>query len=173
MADGYARASGKPGVALVVPGVGLYNAASRRRGVRLDQRIFTRRADTSRRRPNSTRRNRQEPWGRSRNRRPARRGAFRDQVAAAGVETARGPGCRVRGVQADAHRPPASSPNLACRSYMPAGEWRAPTRRRHSSSSPRRRIFPSLPPVAARAPFRTTIPCRTAPDSALAGRDRR
>ena len=27
-ADGYARASGKPGVALVVPGVGLYNAAS-------------------------------------------------------------------------------------------------------------------------------------------------
>ena len=28
MADGYARASGKPGVALVVPGAGLYNAAS-------------------------------------------------------------------------------------------------------------------------------------------------
>ena len=28
MADGYARASGKLGVALVVPGVGLYNAAS-------------------------------------------------------------------------------------------------------------------------------------------------
>ena len=28
MADGYARASGKPGIALVVPGVGLYNAAS-------------------------------------------------------------------------------------------------------------------------------------------------
>ena len=28
MADGYARASGDPGVALVVPGVGLYNAAS-------------------------------------------------------------------------------------------------------------------------------------------------
>ncbi len=28
MADGYARASGKPGVALVVPGVGLYNSAS-------------------------------------------------------------------------------------------------------------------------------------------------
>lgn len=28
MADGYARASGKPGVALVVPGVGVYNAAS-------------------------------------------------------------------------------------------------------------------------------------------------
>lgn len=28
MADGYARVSGKPGVALVVPGVGLYNAAS-------------------------------------------------------------------------------------------------------------------------------------------------
>ena len=28
MADGYARASGKPGVALVVPGTGLYNAAS-------------------------------------------------------------------------------------------------------------------------------------------------
>ena len=28
MADGYARGSGKPGVALVVPGVGLYNAAS-------------------------------------------------------------------------------------------------------------------------------------------------
>ncbi len=28
MADGYARASGKPGVALVVQGVGLYNAAS-------------------------------------------------------------------------------------------------------------------------------------------------
>ncbi len=28
MADGYARASGKPGVALVVPGVGLYNASS-------------------------------------------------------------------------------------------------------------------------------------------------
>ena len=28
MADGYARASGRPGVALVVPGVGLYNAAS-------------------------------------------------------------------------------------------------------------------------------------------------
>ncbi len=27
MADGYARASGKPGVALVVPGAGLYNAA--------------------------------------------------------------------------------------------------------------------------------------------------
>ena len=28
MADGYARASGKPGVAVVVPGVGIYNAAS-------------------------------------------------------------------------------------------------------------------------------------------------
>ena len=28
MADGYGRASGKPGVALVVPGVGVYNAAS-------------------------------------------------------------------------------------------------------------------------------------------------
>ncbi len=28
MADGYARASGKPGIALVVPGAGLYNAAS-------------------------------------------------------------------------------------------------------------------------------------------------
>ena len=28
MADGYARASGEPGVAMVVPGVGLYNAAS-------------------------------------------------------------------------------------------------------------------------------------------------
>ena len=28
MADGYARASGKPGVALVVPGVGICNAAS-------------------------------------------------------------------------------------------------------------------------------------------------
>ena len=28
MADGYARASGRPGVALVVPGVGLYNSAS-------------------------------------------------------------------------------------------------------------------------------------------------
>lgn len=28
MADGYARASGRPGVALVVPGVGVYNAAS-------------------------------------------------------------------------------------------------------------------------------------------------
>ena len=28
MADGYARVSGKPGVVLVVPGVGLYNAAS-------------------------------------------------------------------------------------------------------------------------------------------------
>ena len=28
MADGYARASGEPGVALVVPGAGLYNAAS-------------------------------------------------------------------------------------------------------------------------------------------------
>ena len=28
MADGYSRASGKPGAALVVPGVGLYNAAS-------------------------------------------------------------------------------------------------------------------------------------------------
>ena len=28
MADGYARASGKPGVALVVPGAGLYNSAA-------------------------------------------------------------------------------------------------------------------------------------------------
>ena len=28
MADGYARTSGKPGVVMVVPGVGLYNAAS-------------------------------------------------------------------------------------------------------------------------------------------------
>ena len=28
MADGYARASGKPGVVLVVPGAGVYNAAS-------------------------------------------------------------------------------------------------------------------------------------------------
>ena len=28
MADGYARASGKPGVALVVPGAGIYNAAA-------------------------------------------------------------------------------------------------------------------------------------------------
>ena len=28
LADGYARASGKPGVALIVPSVGLYHAAS-------------------------------------------------------------------------------------------------------------------------------------------------
>ena len=28
MADGYSRASGKPGVALVIPGTGVYNAAS-------------------------------------------------------------------------------------------------------------------------------------------------
>ena len=28
MADGYARASGKPGVVLLVPGAGVYNAAS-------------------------------------------------------------------------------------------------------------------------------------------------
>ena len=28
MADGYARAAGRPGVACVVPGVGVYNAAS-------------------------------------------------------------------------------------------------------------------------------------------------
>ena len=28
MADGYARASGRPGVAMVVPGVGVYNAAA-------------------------------------------------------------------------------------------------------------------------------------------------
>src|SRR5581483_1144250 len=28
MADGYARATGRPGVAMVVPGVGVYNAAS-------------------------------------------------------------------------------------------------------------------------------------------------
>ena len=28
MADGYARAGGRPGVAMVVPGVGVYNAAS-------------------------------------------------------------------------------------------------------------------------------------------------
>ena len=34
MADGYARASGKPGVALVVPGVGLYNAARPGHGIR-------------------------------------------------------------------------------------------------------------------------------------------
>ena len=28
MADGYARSAGKPGVAMVVPGVGVYNAAA-------------------------------------------------------------------------------------------------------------------------------------------------
>ena len=39
MADGYARAAGKPGVALVVPGVGLYNAASGLAATRRPDRV--------------------------------------------------------------------------------------------------------------------------------------
>ena len=76
MADGYARASGKPGVALVVPGVGLYNAAS---GIatayarsspvlviagQIPQGLY-----------------RQESGRRSRDRGPAGHSAIRDQVA--------------------------------------------------------------------------------------------
>ena len=54
MADGYARATGKPSVAVVVPGVGLYNAGS---GIATGVRSFIARFATRRR--GATRPNRQ------------------------------------------------------------------------------------------------------------------
>ena len=60
MADGYARASGKPGVALVVPGTGLYNAAA---GLATAYAPLLARAPHCR--PGSARPDRQEPRGRS------------------------------------------------------------------------------------------------------------
>ena len=60
MADGYSRASGKPGVALVVPGVGLYNAASG-----LATAYSRSISHPGHRRPGSSRDDRQGPWRRS------------------------------------------------------------------------------------------------------------
>ena len=100
MADGYARASGKPGVALVVPGAGLYNAASG-----LTNAYSPVLPSTYYRGPNPARCNRQEPRRGPRSRRPVRHGAFRDQVAAAGIQAPGGAGYRVRSVPADTNRP--------------------------------------------------------------------
>ena len=76
MAGGYARASGKPGVVLVVPGAGAYNAASglatayaRSSPVLLIAGQIPPRPD------------RPEPWGLPRSRGPVRHAALGDQVA--------------------------------------------------------------------------------------------
>ena len=103
MADGYARASGKPGVALVVPGVGLY-----KRGVRADECVLTIFARASHSGPGAAGRDGQEPWCGPRSRRPTGHGTVGNQVAKAGAQAPGSAGCRVRGVQADAYRPPPS-----------------------------------------------------------------
>ena len=99
MADGYARASGRPGVALVVPGVGPVQLC-----VGIDQCVFALLAGAADSGPDPPRRHRKGPRGRSRNREPVRGSEFRYQVAAAGVKAEGSPGGRVRSVQADAHR---------------------------------------------------------------------
>ena len=124
MADGYARASGKPGVALVVPGVGLYNAAS---GIatayarsspvlviagQIPQGLY-----------------RQESGRRSRDRGPAGHGAIRDQVAESCSYAQGYPLRGVRSVQTDAQWPLPSSP-----SRNPARGWGG-TRRRSATKS--------------------------------------
>ena len=85
MADGYSRASGKPGVALVVPGAGVYNAASG---------VATAYARSSPMLLIAC----QIPGGKSartsghpRSLRPGRRNEPRHQVAAAGAQATRGP----------------------------------------------------------------------------------
>ena len=98
MADGYARASGKPGVALVVPGVGIFNAASglvnaysRSTPVLLIAGQIPRGA-----------------MGKGRGavhevEDQASAIRLRNQVATAGVQAKRGAGGCLRGIQADAH----------------------------------------------------------------------
>ena len=84
MADGYSRASGKPGVALVVPGAGVYNAAS---GVATAYARSSPMLLIAGQIPRGG--NRQEPRGHPRSLRPGRRDEPRDQVAAAGAQAPR------------------------------------------------------------------------------------
>ena len=81
MADGYARASGKPGVALVVPGVGLYNAA-----LRPGHGIRSLLARARHRRSGAAGRHRQKCRRGARGAGPGRHGALRDEMAAGGDE---------------------------------------------------------------------------------------
>jgi len=80
MADGYARASGEPAAALVVPGAGLYNAAS---GLAT---AYSRATPALLVAGEIPRGHRQEHRSRARGRRPGRHGALRCQVAATGVQ---------------------------------------------------------------------------------------
>ena len=133
MADGYARATGKPGVALVVPGAGLYNAApgltnaySRSTPVLLIAGQIPRGAIG--RNLGAVHEIADQP------------GTVRSVTkwAAAGAQTAGSTRCRVRGVQADAHRPPTSrSDRDAARGRSGAGGGRA------AESRPYSRIVPS------------------------------
>ena len=105
MADGYARVSGKPGVVLVVPGAGVYNAASG---------LATAYARSS---PVLAIVVGQVPRDRIGKNlgaaitkildQPVHRGAPRDQVAATGAQAAGDTGSSVRGVQTVAYRPAA------------------------------------------------------------------
>lgn len=106
MADGYARASGKPGVALVVPGVGLYNAAS---GIATAYDRSSPVLVIAGQIPRGL--YKQEPGRRSRDREPAGHGAIRNQVAASCSYAQGYPLRRVRSVQTDAQRPLPSSPS--------------------------------------------------------------
>ena len=103
LADGYARGGGRPGVAFVVPGVGVYNAG---RGARHRvRRVVAGGAD---RRPDQPRRDRQGPRAAARDRRPARPRAPHHVVAAARAHRRRDPRHRARGVRARAARPAAA-----------------------------------------------------------------
>ena len=80
MADGYARASGKPGVALVVPGAGGYNAAF---GLATLLPLL---AHAPHCQPDPPWPDRQEPWGYTRSLRPVRHNEPHHQVAATGTQ---------------------------------------------------------------------------------------
>ena len=106
MADGYARASGKPGVALVVPGTGVYNAASGLATAYARSSPVS--ADCG---PDTAGPDRQGPGDVSRGRRPGGHAVPGDEVAAAGAQTAGSPRRGAGGVPADAHRPSTPRPH--------------------------------------------------------------
>ena len=103
MADGYARASGKPGVALVVPGVGIYNAASGlATAYARSSPVLCLAGQIPRHQMDKNLGAVHENCG------PIGRHTAGDQVAAAGPQATRCSGCRSRSVQTNANRPPPS-----------------------------------------------------------------
>ena len=103
MADGYSRASGKPGSSLSGPGCGCLQC--RLRPGHCIRPLLTRAANC---RPDPPGPDRQGPWGHTRSLRPVRRDEPRHQVAAAGAQAQGGPRLRDRSIQADAYRPSSS-----------------------------------------------------------------